>query len=79
MFENLVDLTEPICKNIDSNLASMTIFDTSGIEAYVQENNPKFINSLIKRLKAWKISKGLRNNKIINSHSGIGIIINCHY
>jgi hypothetical protein len=59
MFDSLVDLTEPICQNIDSKLASMTIFDTSGIEAYVQENNPKFINALIKRLKAWKATKGL--------------------
>ena len=48
MFDSLVDLTEPICQDIDSTLASMTIFDTSGIEAYVQENNPKFINALIK-------------------------------
>lgn len=59
MFDSLVDLTEPICQAIDSKLASMTIFDTSGIEAYVQENNPKFINALIKRLKAWKTAKGL--------------------
>lgn len=33
LFDHLVDLTEPICQRIDSNLASMTIFDTSGIEA----------------------------------------------
>ncbi len=59
MFDNLVDLTEPICQDIDSVLASMTIFDTSGIEAYVQENNPKFLNALIKRLKVWKSVKGL--------------------
>ena len=59
MFDNLVDLTEPICQDIDSDLASMTIFDTSGIEAYVQENDPKLINSLIKRLEAWKSAKGL--------------------
>ena len=59
MFDSLVDLTEPICQDIDSKLASMTIFDTSGIEAYVQENNPKFINALIKKLKAWKSAKGL--------------------
>lgn len=32
-------------------MASTLIFDTSGIEAYVTENNPKYINSLIKRLK----------------------------
>lgn len=59
MFDNLVNITESICQNIDSGLASMTIFDTSGIEAYVQENNPKFINALIKRLKTWKTAKGL--------------------
>jgi uncharacterized membrane protein len=48
MFDSLVNLTEPICQSIDNNLASMTISDTSGIKAYVQENNPKFINALIK-------------------------------
>ena len=53
-FEHLVDLTEPICQAIDSALASMTSFDTSGIEAWVTENNPKYANSLIRRLKAWK-------------------------
>ena len=62
MFDSLVDLTEPICQDIDSKLASMTIFDTSGIEAYVQENNPKFIDALIKKLKAWKAGKGLGNS-----------------
>jgi hypothetical protein len=62
MFDNLVDLTEPICQNIDSELASMTIFDTSGIEAYVKENNPKFVDGLIKKLKAWKAVKGLDNS-----------------
>ena len=28
-------------------------FDTSGIEFYVTENNPKTLNSLIKRLRAY--------------------------
>jgi hypothetical protein len=59
MFDQLVDLTEPICQDINEELASMTIFDTSGIEAYVRENNPKFANALIKRLKAWKAAKGI--------------------
>ena len=27
MFDNLVDITKPICQRIDSRLASMTIFD----------------------------------------------------
>ena len=38
--------------SIDSNLASMSIFDTSGIEAWVTENNPKYANRIIKQLKA---------------------------
>jgi hypothetical protein len=59
MFHHLVDLTEPICMDIDAGLAAMTIFDTSGIEAYVTENNPKYVNSLIRRMKAWKTSADL--------------------
>ena len=59
MFDNLVDLTEPICQKIDPSLASMTIFDTSGIEAWVTENNPKYANRIIKQLKAFKKAKGL--------------------
>ena len=31
----------------------MTIFDTTGIEAYVTENNPKYVNSQVRRLSAW--------------------------
>ena len=50
---HLVDITEPICQRIDSNLASMSIFDTSGIEAWVTENNPKYANRIIKQLKAF--------------------------
>jgi hypothetical protein len=53
VFENLVDLTEPICRAIDSAKADMTIFDTSGIEAWVTENNPKYANKIIKQLKAY--------------------------
>ena len=53
MFHQLVDLTEPICLAIDSSLAQMLTFDTSGIELYVTENNPKTLNALIRRLKAY--------------------------
>lgn len=31
----------------------MQLFDTSGIEAYVTENNPKYANRIIKHLKAY--------------------------
>lgn len=53
VFRRLVDFTEPICQAIDSVRASMTIFDSSGIEAWVTENNPKYANRIIKQLKAY--------------------------
>ena len=58
VFSHLVDLTEPICQDIDSSKADMTIFDSSGIEAWVKENNPKYANRIIKQLKAYAKSKG---------------------
>ena len=64
MFHSLVDYTEPICQSIDANLAATIAFDTSGIEAYVTENNPKFINSLIQRLKTQ-----YKNNKDVNPYN----------
>ena len=62
MFDNLVDITEPICQAIDSDKANMTIFDSSGIEAFVTENNPKYANRIIKQLKAYSKSQKLDNN-----------------
>ena len=53
VFERLVDVTEPICQAIDSAKADMTIFDSSGIEAWVAENNPKYANRVIRQLKAY--------------------------
>lgn len=53
MFQRMVDYTEPICQSIDFSLAQMLTFDTSGIELYVTENNPKTLNALIKKLKAF--------------------------
>lgn len=53
MFEQMVDYTEPICHMIDSELAQILTFDTSGIELYVRENNPKTLNALIKKLKIF--------------------------
>jgi hypothetical protein len=58
VFHKLVDLTEPVCQAIDSEKADMTIFDSSGIEAFVAENNPKYANRIIKQLKAYAKSKG---------------------
>ena len=52
-FDKLVDITEPICQELDATKADMAIFDTTGIEAYVTENNPKYVNTQIRQLKAW--------------------------
>jgi hypothetical protein len=57
VFDKLVDVTEPICRAIDAEKADMAIFDTSGIEAWVKENNPKFANKIIKQLKSYAKSK----------------------
>jgi len=47
VFERLVELTESICREMDQALADMLIFDTTGIESYVAENNPKFPNTKV--------------------------------
>ena len=36
----------------------MTIFDSSGIEAFVAENNPKYANRIIRQLKAYAKNNG---------------------
>ena len=69
MFDNLVDLTEPICQAIDSTLASMTIFDTSGIEAWMTENNPKYANRIIKQLKSRDIT--FYNKDFLDAHNSL--------
>ena len=62
VFDALVDLTEPICQAIDSTKADMTIFDSSGIEAFVTENNPKYANRIIKQLKAYAKANNFDKN-----------------
>ena len=57
-FDSLVDLTEPILQEIDPEKASMSVFDTTGLEAYVTENNPKYANQKIRQLKAWTKTMG---------------------
>lgn len=58
MFDQLINLIEPICQRIDPSKASLLLFDTSGIEAWVTENNPKYANRIIKQLKAFKKANG---------------------
>ena len=62
VFDKLVDLSEPICQAIDSAKADMTIFDSSGIEAFVTENNPKYANRIIKQLKAYAKANDFNQN-----------------
>lgn len=40
----------------------MLLFDTSGIEAWVTENNPKYANRIIKQLKSFKKANGLSDS-----------------
>ena len=58
VFDRLVDITEPVCQAIDSAKADMTVFDSSGIEAFVAENNPKYADRIIRQLKAYARSMG---------------------
>ena len=62
VFDNLADVTEPICQAIDSAKADMTIFDSSGIEAFVTENNPKYANRIIRQLKAYAKTHGFNES-----------------
>jgi hypothetical protein len=57
LFYHLVELTEPILDKINHELADCLIYDTSGIEAYVTENNPKFLNYTIKSMKKYYKNK----------------------
>ena len=52
VFERLVELTESICREMDASLADCLIYDTTGIESYVAENNPKFFSSKLRQAKA---------------------------
>ena len=62
IFNNLVNVTEPICRKMGENFASHLIYDTSGIVPYVKENNNKFFNRHLKNTK--KSNKGKSNEDI---------------
>ncbi len=66
VFENLVELTEPICRQMDAELADCLIFDTTGIESYVTENNPKFLNTKLAQAKAYA-----KSNPDFNPYQGV--------
>lgn len=89
MFSKMVDYTEPICQAIDSTLASIITFDTSGIELYVKENNPKYLNTLIRQLKSYykdnpnvdpyKMAYGLMPSQAASSSNAKQMYINGHF
>lgn len=66
MFEHLVDITEPICHEIHAKKADYLIYDTTGIEANVSENNPKFFHTKLKEAK--KLAK---RNEHYNPYMGV--------
>jgi len=59
LFDRLVDITDPICREMDAELADCLIPDTTGIESYVTENNPKFMSTKLRQAKV--ISKSNPN------------------
>ena len=89
MFYNMVDYTEPICQAIDASLAQMLTFDTTGIELFVKENNPKTLNSLIRNLKTYykdnpnvdpyKMAYGLMPSCAVSSPDAKQMYINGHF
>jgi hypothetical protein len=64
MFDRLVEVTEPICREIDFKKADYLIYDTTGIEANVAENNPKFLNAKLNQTK-----KAAKKNPEINPYA----------
>ena len=62
MFIELVDVTEPICETIDPVLSKMISYDTSCIESYVTENNPKYTNTCIRQLKTYYKVMGIKKS-----------------
>lgn len=56
---DLVDIVEPICCRINAPKADYLIYDTTGIEADVSENNPKFSTSSWKKLAKGNESRDM--------------------
>ena len=89
MFQQMVDYTEPLYQQIDSSLSQILTFDTSGIELYVTENNPKTLNALIRKRKAYyknkpdvdpyKMAYGLMPSQAASSPDAKQMYINGHF
>lgn len=89
MFQKMVHYTEPLCQLIDASLSQILTFDTSGIELYVTENNPKTLNALIKKLKVYykgnpdvepyKMAYGLMPSQAASCPDAKQMYINGHF
>jgi len=66
MFDHLVEITAPICKEIDEKKSQYLIFDTTGIEPNVTENNDKFFNTKLKQAKSLS-----KNNPTYDPHKAV--------
>lgn len=65
MFKYLVNYTEPICRKMGENFASHLIYDTSGINPYVKENNSRFFNNHLRKVKKKYKGKGKSKDDLI--------------
>lgn len=70
MFEHMVDITEPICRKISAEKADYLIYDTTGIEPPVSENNSKFLNTKLKESK-----KFVKQNPDYNPYIGVSKLL----
>ena len=64
MFDNLVDVTEPLCRKLDPKKSDYLLYDTTGVKANVTENNPKFIE-----MKLAAAKKAVKKNPELNPYS----------
>ena len=51
LFDNMVQFSLPVCQEINPKLANTLIYDPTSVLANVHENNPKFVNTEIKKAK----------------------------
>lgn len=52
VFERLVEQTEPLCREMDAALGDTLIYDTTGVESRVAENNLKYFSSKFRQAKS---------------------------
>jgi len=64
VFDRFVEATEPICRELDPQKAGYLVYDPTGVEANVKENNPKYLNG-----KLTNARKVAAKNPEINAHA----------